>query len=386
MPEQPERVLSRDFAFQKTDLGSIDPGSEVEIAPGSFTPSDTSGIRAADRVSNPSLTAMIPTLTPSSTSAGSRETEAETAGPVTTTTDSAQYLHPSLLADTEHNAYIFTPGGPLLWDWDSSMDAVGFGTFFEPQGELVEELQHQQPPRQDFSIPRPVNARMDSQIAEQVQTPIATGTELPLSLAELAPSLDSPPQNPGIRTKSKRKADSDPIPTPGEAINPVEAAQRPAKRVAMSSKSPVGSGNPSTSQSDLQPATGGSTSTSSTSLSASGTGRISTRHEGASTGAIPAGTQPPATGREAPTSTARKVVEARVTRGHVLPAGKVFPIQIASELFRLSGASISSDGKRLQIREAYINTSRLTVLEHPRTSLISSESSCIVQQAGLVER
>lgn len=32
---------------------------------------------------------------------------------------------------------------------------------------------------------------------------------------------------------------------------------------------------------------------------------------------------------------------------HILPHEKVFPIQIGSELFRLSGASISSDGKCL---------------------------------------
>ena len=30
---------------------------------------------------------------------------------------------------------------------------------------------------------------------------------------------------------------------------------------------------------------------------------------------------------------------------HILPHEKVFPIQIGSELFRLSGASISSDGE-----------------------------------------
>jgi hypothetical protein len=30
---------------------------------------------------------------------------------------------------------------------------------------------------------------------------------------------------------------------------------------------------------------------------------------------------------------------------HILPHEKVFPIQIGSELFRLSGASISSDGQ-----------------------------------------
>jgi hypothetical protein len=33
---------------------------------------------------------------------------------------------------------------------------------------------------------------------------------------------------------------------------------------------------------------------------------------------------------------------------HVLPHEKVFPIQIGSELFRLSGASISSDGMYLR--------------------------------------
>lgn len=32
---------------------------------------------------------------------------------------------------------------------------------------------------------------------------------------------------------------------------------------------------------------------------------------------------------------------------HILPHEKVFPIQIGSELFRLSGASISSDGDYL---------------------------------------
>jgi len=42
---------------------------------------------------------------------------------------------------------------------------------------------------------------------------------------------------------------------------------------------------------------------------------------------------------------ARMVPEMPVALTTVLPAGKVFPIQIGSELFRLSGASLSSDGK-----------------------------------------
>jgi hypothetical protein len=34
---------------------------------------------------------------------------------------------------------------------------------------------------------------------------------------------------------------------------------------------------------------------------------------------------------------------------HILPHERVFPIQIGSELFKLSGASISSDGKSLSV-------------------------------------
>jgi hypothetical protein len=34
---------------------------------------------------------------------------------------------------------------------------------------------------------------------------------------------------------------------------------------------------------------------------------------------------------------------------HILPHERVFPIQIGSELFKLSGASISSDGMSLSV-------------------------------------
>jgi hypothetical protein len=49
-------------------------------------------------------------------------------------------------------------------------------------------------------------------------------------------------------------------------------------------------------------------------------------------------------GRVIDVSKPRKIVETPVG-ADMLPAGKVFPIQIGSELFRLSGASLSSDGK-----------------------------------------
>lgn len=51
--------------------------------------------------------------------------------------------------------------------------------------------------------------------------------------------------------------------------------------------------------------------------------------------------QPPGILRDPAVNTARKW---NTDIPHILPHEKVFPIQIGTELFRLSGASISSDG------------------------------------------
>jgi hypothetical protein len=59
---------------------------------------------------------------------------------------------------------------------------------------------------------------------------------------------------------------------------------------------------------------------------------------GAGTGRLDANPPPGVTWREQP----RKL---QPDIPHILPHEKVFPIQIGSELFRLSGASISSDGQ-----------------------------------------
>jgi len=56
----------------------------------------------------------------------------------------------------------------------------------------------------------------------------------------------------------------------------------------------------------------------------------------------------------------------------LLPARKVFPIQIGDKLFRLSGASISSDGEYRHTRDSRL---RLTLLEHPHISRSSSKSN-----------
>ena len=82
-------------------------------------------------------------------------------------------------------------------------------------------------------------------------------------------------------------------------------------------------------------------------------------------------------GRVIDVSKPRRIVES--PSGHdVLPAGKVFPIQIGSELFRLSGASISSDGKCIT-RSGVVGTA-LTMLEHPHTSPIFSQINSTIMR------
>lgn len=68
-----------------------------------------------------------------------------------------------------------------------------------------------------------------------------------------------------------------------------------------------------------------------------------------------------------------------------LPAEKGFPIQIGSELFRLSGASIMSDGQSLFRASAQEIHVWLRVLEHPLISPSFSRLNCVkmkIQQAG----
>jgi len=60
-------------------------------------------------------------------------------------------------------------------------------------------------------------------------------------------------------------------------------------------------------------------------------------------------TEPPGILRDPAVLNARKM---NTDIPHILPHERVFPIQIGSELFRLSGASISSDGMCLKVLPA----------------------------------
>jgi hypothetical protein len=242
--------------------------------------------------------------------------------------------------------YNFSPSGPLVWDWNSSLEFPDFTNHYEPQGELVQELQNNQGGRpNDFVIPLPVvNADTIYQSPQPVQSaplvPPSANAQNPLS------PPPKPPQRPSsLQTSMKRKADSEPN---SAASNPTslsaELQQNPAKRVNKSRSSSSASITSPVVTATAEPRRSSMTQTV---VPPAGSEPAppavsNTNNEGSQRKVPSKGTGPQ--GRVIDVSKPRKIVESPA--GHdTLPAGKVFPIQIGSELFRLSGASISSDGK-----------------------------------------
>lgn len=88
-------------------------------------------------------------------------------------------------------------------------------------------------------------------------------------------------------------------------------------------------------------------------------------------------------GRVIDVSSPRKIQDAPAGLD-IRPAGKVFPIQIGSELFRLSGASLSSDGKHAPNPKQQSKACQLRLLEHPHISRTFSASSYRTTAVGLV--
>ncbi|PVI01227.1 hypothetical protein DM02DRAFT_525509 [Periconia macrospinosa] len=218
-------------------------------------------------------------------------------------------------------------GAPLTWDWANPNGYSDFSNHYEPQGELVQELQAQSTAADnDFSLPLPVN--------------------LPET-----PSFHSPQQYSNVPTATvdpqtsmgtKRKAESEPNSAVSHAGSlPVPSDPHPAKRPNKSRSS--------SSASATSPIVATATATASEATTKSAfppdqndrpaqvehTNNELPRRKETGKGTGPQG-------RVIDVSRPRRVLES--PGGYdALPAGKVFPIQIGSELFRLSGASLSSD-------------------------------------------
>ncbi|KAF2827931.1 hypothetical protein CC86DRAFT_201972 [Ophiobolus disseminans] len=235
----------------------------------------------------------------------------------------------------QYPGYNFSPSAPLGWDWTNSIDFSDFTAQYEPQGELVQELQHPHTAN-DFSIPLPIAIDSGYQAPQhsQVTTPVPANTQNPLS------PPPKPPQRPVVQTGMKRKAESEPSSAVSHSTSgAADAQQNQSKRQnksrqssATSLTSPVVAEPADARQSPMAPSAIAKPAPEPTTPANS---ELQRKKE-ASKGTGPQG-------RVIDVSTPRKVAESS-GRPDMLPAGKVFPIQIGSELFRLSGASISSDG------------------------------------------
>jgi len=266
--------------------------------------------------------------------------------------DSSSLVHASQAATqattpSEFGTYGYNhSGGMIPVDWGNAVDFSDFSTYFEPVGELRDEVNNQQAHNQDFNIPQPLSnldGTFDIQGAES--TTYASTITPPPQAPSPVPITVSTSAQPGAQTRLKRKADSEPNTTVPilavETDGKEPAAKRSAKaRTNSSSQSAKPDAQP-------QPVRKGSISTGSKPAPTTNapndepTSATSTVKPNMSDPNSGGAAKPGATG---PAGRVRTIPDVNVSIGAVLPAGKVFPIQIGSELFRLSGASISSDG------------------------------------------
>ena len=266
-------------------------------------------------------------------------------------------------------SFAYPAGGPLLWDWHSNMDFGDFATFYEPQGELAApEMQPQHPMLSDFSTPFRVTSDAVT------STTLAANAATSLPTLSLSTPVSSTPQQPDPipvdvtaesapkRAASKRKeSESALTASSGSAstINPnttsgsAPSAAKRARTISnntqpSSSRTTMTRSKASSHQVPPPPAPRISQSPSETDSPRTGAPQLP---ETSSAGASPEFSKKRP---EQQQSENTNVGQTRKIAGlpkftTVLPAGKVFPIQIGSELFRLSGASISSDGQYIRL-------------------------------------
>lgn len=227
------------------------------------------------------------------------------------------------------------------WDWTNSIDFSEVNQY-EPQGELIQELRNQSIPNNDFSVPLPVaNAESTFQTSQHLRgtnpTPPAVQTQNSLPLP---PPPRPAQQRPIVQTSMKRKVDSEPSSAVSQSTgalldNPSKRQNRSRQSSDASITSPVIAASADARSTHMSRLATTPAANEAASANTSQEDNSSERRKEQSKGTGPQG-------RVIDVSRPRRVVE--TTSGlDMLPAGKVFPIQIGSELFRLSGASLSSD-------------------------------------------
>lgn len=232
---------------------------------------------------------------------------------------------------------LYSPTELANWDWGESVQLSDH--FYEPQGVLVEELQNQQNPGQDFVIPHPVSANLSGDCSnEQQRQQRQSGNG-----ASQHPVFATPAQKPlGPRASLKRKATSEPSGASATDLTPLSTSRSASQRQRAEAQAMTGDTDNPTQTAPRPPAT---RSRSTTSVSGSADAVNRPRQGGAATGGGSSRTLPGGHADPLASRSRRRTLPDAPDTPFILPPRKVFPIQIGSELFRLSGASISSDGK-----------------------------------------
>jgi hypothetical protein len=197
-----------------------------------------------------------------------------------------------------------------VWDWDTPLESVGESSsyYYEPQGELLQEHQRQQRPgRNEFSIPHSVASSSSNWPFPSASEPFA----VPKRPQGIPPSIAG----------NKRKSPSD-REAPGIGRYP---DSKRTSRVSMAESAD----DPGSSSDARQP-----------SQNTRSHGGTLTRPRSATEGS-----QAHTAESARPEGGGQQRTLENPAMPMVLPPRKVFPIQIGDKLFRLSGASISSDGK-----------------------------------------
>ncbi|KAJ4288571.1 hypothetical protein N0V90_011808 [Kalmusia sp. IMI 367209] len=325
MPKQHGRNTSQDFAFQSTDQSL----AAHQFGGAEGAPQQAFAAQQHDRYeAHPATNGSVAPTTPTQGSALDSSLSYQHFG-------AQQPSVPQPGAPAQFpGGYGYSPGGPLAWDWGNAIDFTDFSNHYEPQGELVQELQTQHAPTTDFSIPLPVtDTEPLHKSPQQIPSAQPAVVQNPLS------PPPKPPQRLSVQTGMKRKADSEPNP----GISQVNAStdEKPSKRQnksrassIASTASPVVTTAIAPDPRPPAPLVASMTAPAALESPAQATSEVQKRKEPSK------GTGPQ--GRVIDVSTPRRIAESR-GGADVLPSGKVFPIQIGSELFRLSGASISSD-------------------------------------------
>lgn len=197
-----------------------------------------------------------------------------------------------------------------VWNWETPLEDIGEAEsyYYEPQGELLQAVPKAKYTGRDELDPSCDGVRQTQELRHTLSSAVTNTPHADNSTDRRQPST-APPTVAGV----KRKSTSDNSPA-GAPSDPKE------RRVSFAMSETGDESGPSTGP--LAPTMG-------------------TRSQSARSGTSATESRP--TAGEAGTGRKRTATDPGATMA--LPARKVFPIQIGDKLFRLSGASISSDGE-----------------------------------------